>query len=54
MHPTEQRRLLTDVHSFCEELREHEEMAYVEHRFNQKLVPLAQKYKRSADSPRAS
>src|SRR5271156_3181929 len=44
MHPTEQRRLLADVQSFCEELREHEELCYVEHRFNHHLIPLAQKY----------
>jgi alkylation response protein AidB-like acyl-CoA dehydrogenase len=44
MHPAEQRRLLADVQSFCEELREHEEMCYVEHQFNHHLLPLAQKY----------
>jgi alkylation response protein AidB-like acyl-CoA dehydrogenase len=44
MNPTEQRRLLADVDSFCQELREHEELCYVEHRFNHHLVPLAQKY----------
>jgi alkylation response protein AidB-like acyl-CoA dehydrogenase len=44
MHSTEQRRLLSDVQSFCEELREHEELCYVEHRFNHHLIPLAQKY----------
>jgi alkylation response protein AidB-like acyl-CoA dehydrogenase len=44
MQPTEQRRLLADVDSFCQELREHEELCYVEHRFNHHLVPLAQKY----------
>ena len=44
MQPAEQRRLLADVQSFCEELREHEELCYVEHRFNHHVVPLAQKY----------
>jgi alkylation response protein AidB-like acyl-CoA dehydrogenase len=44
MQPAEQRRLLADVESFCQELREHEELCYVEHRFNHHLVPLAQKY----------
>jgi alkylation response protein AidB-like acyl-CoA dehydrogenase len=44
MHPAEQRRLLADVESFCQELREHEELCYVEHRFNHHLIPLAQKY----------
>jgi alkylation response protein AidB-like acyl-CoA dehydrogenase len=44
MHPTEQQRLLADVESFCQELREHEELCYVEHRFNHHLLPIAQKY----------
>ncbi len=44
MHPADQRRLLDDVESFCLELREHEELCYVEHRFNHHLIPLAQKY----------
>src|SRR5437660_1350369 len=44
MHAADQRRLLTDVESFCQELREHEELCYVEHRFNHHLIPLAQKY----------
>src|SRR4051812_3344263 len=44
MTPADQRRLLTDVESFCLELREHEELCYVEHRFNNYLIPLAQKY----------
>src|SRR3954449_3220074 len=44
MHPTDQSRLLADVESFCQELREHEELCYVEHRFNHHLIPLAQKY----------
>ena len=44
MHAAEQRRLLADVESFCQELREHEELCYVEHRFNHHLVPLALKH----------
>src|SRR6516165_9600070 len=44
MTPSDQRRLLSDVESFCHELREHEEMCYVEHTFNHHLLPLAQKY----------
>ncbi len=44
MQPADQRRLLTDVESFCQELREHEELAYVEQRFNDRLIPLALKY----------
>jgi len=42
--PAEQKRLLVDVESFCEEIRDHEELCYVEHRFNHHLVPLALKY----------
>jgi alkylation response protein AidB-like acyl-CoA dehydrogenase len=37
-------RLLADVDAFCTELREHEELCYVEHRFNDRLVPLARKH----------
>jgi alkylation response protein AidB-like acyl-CoA dehydrogenase len=44
MNPADQRRLLSDVDSFCEELREHEEMCYVEHRFNEHLLPIAKKF----------
>ncbi len=44
MNAADQRRLLSDVDSFCQELREHEELCYVEHRFNHHLIPLAQKY----------
>ncbi|MSU77090.1 MAG: acyl-CoA dehydrogenase [Gemmataceae bacterium] len=44
MNAADQRRLLSDVESFCQELREHEELCYVEHRFNHHLIPLAQKY----------
>lgn len=44
MTPADQRRLLADVESFCQELREHEEMCYVEHCFNNHLLPIGQKY----------
>src|SRR3954451_11531157 len=44
MTAADQRRLLGDVDAFCQELREHEELCYVEHRFNHHLIPLAQKY----------
>ena len=44
MNAADQRRLLTDVDDFCQELRDHEELCYVEHRFNHHLLPLAQKY----------
>ena len=44
MNPSDQQRLLADVDAFCLELRDHEELCYVEHRFNHHLIPLAQKY----------
>jgi alkylation response protein AidB-like acyl-CoA dehydrogenase len=44
MSPAEAERLLADVDAFCQELREHEELCYVEHRFNDKLIPLAKKH----------
>jgi alkylation response protein AidB-like acyl-CoA dehydrogenase len=44
MNSADQRRLLADVDAFCQELREHEELCYVEHRFNDRLIPLAKKH----------
>src|SRR5438876_5219313 len=44
MNPTDQRRLLADVDAFCEELRPIEELCYVEHRYNDQVIPLARKY----------
>lgn len=44
MNESEQRRLLADVEAFCQELRPHEELCYVEHRFNEQLIPLAKKH----------
>jgi alkylation response protein AidB-like acyl-CoA dehydrogenase len=44
MHAADRTRLLADVEGFCTDLREHEEIAYVEHRFNHHLLPLAQQY----------
>src|SRR5215831_6021904 len=44
MNPADQQRLLADVDAFCLELRDHEELCYVEHRFNDQLLPLAKKY----------
>ena len=43
MNPADQQRLLADVDAFCLELRDHEELCYVEHRFNHHQIPLAQK-----------
>jgi alkylation response protein AidB-like acyl-CoA dehydrogenase len=44
MNAEERTRLLADVEAFCTELREHEELCYVERRFNDQLVPLAKKH----------
>jgi alkylation response protein AidB-like acyl-CoA dehydrogenase len=44
MNAADRQRLLGDVEAFCHELREHEEIAYVEHHYNHHLIPLAQKY----------
>jgi alkylation response protein AidB-like acyl-CoA dehydrogenase len=40
----EQELLLHDVDEFCKELRPVEEVCYVEHHFNDQLVPLCKKY----------
>jgi alkylation response protein AidB-like acyl-CoA dehydrogenase len=45
MNSADQKRLLDDVNAFCEELRPIEELRYVEHRYNDQLIPLAGKYK---------
>src|SRR6059058_3958140 len=44
MTPADQKRLLADVEAFCEEIRPVEELCYVEHHFNDQVVPLARKY----------
>ena len=44
MNATARTQLLADVEAFCQELRPHEELCYVEHRFNEELVPLAKKH----------
>ena len=44
MTSADQARLLADVEAFCEELRPIEEVCYVEHRYNDQLIPLAKKY----------
>jgi alkylation response protein AidB-like acyl-CoA dehydrogenase len=44
MTAAEQKQLLADVEAFCEEIRPVEELCYVEHRFNDQVVPLARKY----------
>ena len=42
--PFDAAKLAADTESFCQELRPHEELCYVEHRFNEQLAPLAKKY----------
>ena len=37
-------RLLADVEAFCQEIRPVEELCYVEHRFNDQVLPLARKH----------
>jgi alkylation response protein AidB-like acyl-CoA dehydrogenase len=44
MKPANQRQLLADVDAFCEEIRPIEELCYVEHKFNDKVIPLGKKY----------
>ena len=44
MSSTDQERLLADVEAFCQEIRPIEELCYVEHRFNDQVVPLARKH----------
>jgi alkylation response protein AidB-like acyl-CoA dehydrogenase len=44
MNAADQAKLLTDVDAFCQEIRPHEELCYVEHRFNDQVVPLAKKH----------
>lgn len=44
MDHAEQQQLLHDVNAFCEEIRPHEELCYLEHKFNDQLLPLARKY----------
>src|SRR6266702_7547780 len=44
MSSAEQQRLLADVEAFCEEIRPTEELCYVEHRYNDQVVPLARKH----------
>jgi len=44
MNAEDASRLLADVEAFCEEIRPVEELCYVEHRFNDQVLPLARKY----------
>jgi alkylation response protein AidB-like acyl-CoA dehydrogenase len=44
MHAAAQQKLLADVDAFCEEIRPIEELCYVEHRFNDQVLPLARNH----------
>jgi alkylation response protein AidB-like acyl-CoA dehydrogenase len=44
MSPAESSHLLADVESFCTAIRDIEELCYVEHRFNDQVIPLAKKH----------
>src|SRR5260370_25312429 len=44
MTASEATQLLADVEEFCQVIRPTEELCYVEHRFNDQLLPLALKY----------
>lgn len=44
MELADQKHLLADVEAFCQEIRPIEELCYVEHRFNDQLIPLARKH----------
>ncbi len=45
MNAAERERLSADVEAFCQEIRPIEELCYVEHRFNDQVLPLGKKYK---------
>src|SRR5947209_2260871 len=44
MTPSDSKKLLADVEAFCQDIRPVEELCYVEHRFNDQVIPLARKY----------
>jgi alkylation response protein AidB-like acyl-CoA dehydrogenase len=44
MSPADSKHLLEDVEAFCQEVRPFEELCYVDHRFNDQVVPLARKH----------
>jgi alkylation response protein AidB-like acyl-CoA dehydrogenase len=44
MTPADQKRLLDDVEAFCQEIGPVEELCYLEHRYNDQVIPLARKY----------
>jgi alkylation response protein AidB-like acyl-CoA dehydrogenase len=44
MKPADQEKLLADVEAFCQEIRAIEELCYVEHRYNDQVIPLARQH----------
>src|SRR5579883_2729523 len=44
MTAADQKQLLADVEAFCQEIRPIEELCYVEHRYNDQVIPLARKH----------
>src|SRR5258708_33114378 len=44
MNADDRKRLLDDVEAFCQEVRPHEELCYVEHKYNDQVIPLAKKH----------
>src|SRR5262245_19123833 len=44
MDQAARQKLLQDVDAFCQEIRPIEELCYVEHRFNDQVLPLGQKH----------
>jgi alkylation response protein AidB-like acyl-CoA dehydrogenase len=44
MDQAARQKLLQDVEAFCQEIRPIEELCYVEHRFNDQVLPLGKKY----------
>lgn len=44
MDRAEREAVMRDVEAFCEEVRPVEELCYVEHRFNDQVIPLAKKH----------
>src|SRR5262245_52028617 len=44
MNPSDRTRLLDDVEAFCQEIRPHEELFYLDRRFNDQVLPLGRKY----------
>ncbi|HYB67823.1 MAG TPA: acyl-CoA dehydrogenase family protein, partial [Candidatus Acidoferrales bacterium] len=45
MKKEEQDSFFQDVNEFCKELRPIEEVCYIEHKFNDQLIPLCKKYR---------